>query len=394
MRKTEYFARFCFLGLALAPWALFGQGQPPITCGGMTTCSEAPTFIAAITDFRAVVQGTNNKTLTARISFRNKLNRPLILGYVQGSGVGIDDRGNRYVPYGGQAVRGIGEIAGNSVDTKFVLQPGEASEARFEFLWRAGNEIFGLNFVMDLTIREIEPLQANQFQLGREHALHFSGLSANTNTNPVISGGPSGAPPAAPYSGAAPQSAPAAPVAAAPAPLVDICGGKTSCYSTGVFLAEVTGVTPSVWGAYDLLDIRVRFRNLVNQPIILAYAAGSAAVTDNLGGRLIPKDQSLKGIGMIRGNQADPQFVLNPGASGNVTFQLYRGRAAGVPASYNFDVTIAQLEILQSQQIRTVRDYSVSFTNIGASTMSGVPNAPNNVNDAAKKLGDLFKKKK
>src|SRR5262245_4162768 len=99
-----------YLGLALAPLALYGQGQPPLTCGGLTTCYEAQTFLAAITDFRAIVQGTNNKTLTARISFRNKTNRPLILGYVQGSGVGTDDRGNRYVPYGPQAVRGIGEI--------------------------------------------------------------------------------------------------------------------------------------------------------------------------------------------------------------------------------------------------------------------------------------------
>ena len=82
MKKLEYLARFCSLGLALAPLALYGQGQPPITCGGSPTCSESLTFIAAITDFRAVVQGTNNKTLTARISFRNKLNRPLILGYV------------------------------------------------------------------------------------------------------------------------------------------------------------------------------------------------------------------------------------------------------------------------------------------------------------------------
>jgi hypothetical protein len=76
-----------------------------------------------------------------------------------------------------------------------------------------------------------------------------------------------------------------------------------------------------------------------------------------------------------------------------VTFQLYRARPANppVPASYNFDVGIAQLEVLPSQQIRTVRDYSVSFANIGASTMSAVPPAPN---DAAKGIGEIFRKKK
>jgi hypothetical protein len=378
MNKFKY-----LVGFALVPWALYGQGQVPITCGGSKTCSESATFIAAITDFRAIVQGTNNKSLTLRLGFRNKLNRPLTLAYVQGSGLGTDDRGNRYAPYGAQAVRGIGEIAGNNVDAKFALQPGETSEARFEFSWRArGDEIFALNFELDLTIREVDALPGNQIRLGREHAMHFTGLSANPN--PAVSSAQPGIPEPAPAA-----SAPVAP----PAPVADLCEAKANCYNSGLFLAEVAGVTPSQWGAYDLLDIRVRFRNLTNQPIILAYKAGSAAVTDNYGGRYAPKDQTLKGIGMVYGGQADPQFVLNPGASGNATFQLYRGRPVNppVPGSYNFDVSIAQLEVLQSRQIRTVRDYSVSFANVGASAMSATPA---NVNDSVKKLGDIFRKKK
>ena len=86
--------------------------------------------------------------------------------------------------------------------------------------------------------------------------------------------------------------------------------------------------------------------------------------------------------------------TLNPGASGNVTFQVYKRKTGAVAASYNFDVSIAQLEVLPSRQIRTVRDYSVSFTNIGASAMSAVPAGPNNANDAAKKLGEIFRRKK
>lgn len=400
MKTLNYLVRFCSLGFALVPWALYGQGQVPITCGGSKTCSESGTFIAALTDFRAIVQGTNNKSLTARIGFRNKLNRPLILGYVQGSGLATDDRGNRYVPYGAQAVRGIGEIAGNNVDTKFILQPGETSEARFEFSWRArGDEIFGLNFEMDLTIREVDQLPGNQIRLGREHAMHFTGLSANSN--PAVSAVQPGVQHPAPVSSSAPAPAPApaAPIPAAPvapAPVADVCAGRTNCYSTGLFVAEVTGVTPSKAGRYDLIDLRVRFRNLVNQPIILGYAAGTAIVTDNYGGRYGARDESLRGIGMIARGQADPQFVLHPGASGNVTFQVWRVRPVNppVPGSYNFDITIAHLEVLVSQQVRTVREYSVSFTNIGASAMSAVPATPANVNDTAKKLGDLFRKKK
>ena len=57
-------------------------------------------------------------------------------------------------------------------------------------------------------------------------------------------------------------------------------------------------------------------------------------------------------------------------------------------------MTIAQLEVLQSQQIRTIRDYSVGFTNLGASAMSSVPAASDNVNDSVKKIGDIFKGRK
>ncbi len=389
--------RRCIVALLLTAWVAHGQDQPPITCGALTTCSETGTFIAAITDFRPVVMNTNNKSLTFRLSFRNKLNRPLILGYVAGSAVGVDDKGNRYMPYGDQAIRGIGQIAGNNVDTKFTLQPGEASEARFELSWRNSSQaIFGLNFELDLTIREIEALQANQFQLGREHAMHFTGLSANANAA-VTAAPAAGAPVAAAATSPAPapaSPAPAAAPAAAPAPLVDICAGKAGCYSTGVFLAEIAGLTPSQVGRYHMLDVRVRFRNLTNDRIILGYNAGSSAVTDNYGARYVPKDEGTRGIGLVQAGRADPQFVLNPGASGNVTFQLYRVRYQDSPvgASYNFDVTIAHLEVLASQQIRTVRDYSVSFTDIGASAMSAAP--ATNVNDAAKKLGDIFRRKK
>jgi hypothetical protein len=359
----------CLLVLLLAPWALFGQGQPPITCGNLTTCAEVASFISAITDFRSIVQNTTNKTVTIRTSFRNKLNRPLIIGYVQGSGVATDDRGKRYVVYGAQAVRGIGEIAGSSLDPKFILQPGEASDARFEFLWRSsGQEIFGLNFEIDLTIREIEAFPGNQFRLGREHALHFSGFSAGATTTAVPAVRPVAAVTAPPPAAAPAPSAPTPPVEQA-----DACGGRPQCYSAGLFTAEVTGLTPSQAGAYRVMQASVRFRNLTNQPIILAYVGRSAVITDNLGNRYGAKDDGINGMGTVMGGSADPQFVLNAGAS------------------FNFDVTIAQLEMMQSQQIRTVGEYTVGFTELGASAMSAVAAAPNNMNDSVKKLGDIFR---
>ena len=159
-----------------------------------------------------------------------------------------------------------------------MLQPGEASEARFEFLWRSsGTEIFGLAFEMDLTIREITALPGNQFQLGREHALHFSGLSAGS-----AAASPASAPiTSAPAPAATPASAPPTPMAA------DACGGKAGCYSAGPFVAEVTGITPSQVNAYHVMDVRVRFRNLTNQPIVLAYAAGSVTLYRRQGSEMM-----------------------------------------------------------------------------------------------------------
>jgi hypothetical protein len=346
------------------------QTPTPTICGNQPFCTEVSSFSATIADFRAILQNTNSKTLTVRISFRNKLNRPLILGYVSSSAVATDDQNNRYTLSGERAVQGMGQISGNAVDSKFVLQPGESSDARFEFVWNSsGREIFGLTFQMDLAIREIEQLPGNQFRLGREHAIHYSGLG-----NSVVSGGPA-APPTTTASAQPTVSGgggEVSPVTAAPQ--VDACSGKPRCYSAGPFVAEVTGVTPSqdVY-SHHMLQVNVRFRNLMSQPIILAYVAGSGVVADNNGKRYqeMGGTTGAKGIGTVKGDQADPQFVLGPNASSNASFLLARSHAPNDPrdpigATFGFDMTIAQLEVLSSQQIHTVREYAGTFSNLTA----------------------------
>jgi len=172
---------------------------------------------------------------------------------------------------------------------------------------------------------------------------------------------------------------PVSPVAAAP--LVDACAGKPSCYSGGPFVMEVTGVKSSqitsVNPSVHVLQVNVRFRNLMSQPIVLAYVAGSGVVTDNNGKRyedhyFLPAvlNAGAKGIGTVKGDRADPQFVLGPNASGNASFVLARDRVLNNPRdpigiAFNFDLSIAQLEVLASQQVRTLREYSVGFTDLG-----------------------------
>ncbi|MGC4051778.1 MAG: hypothetical protein QM757_20730 [Paludibaculum sp.] len=382
---------------------LMGMGLPAAAqtgplCGGRNACAEVTPFLATINDFRTSTSG-RYKVLTTSIRFQNKTNRPLILGYVSGSGVAIDDQGNRY---GASTIRGIGEISGRNADSKFVLQPGEASDGRFELIWEpTRGVVFGLSFELELTVREIVPLPGNQIRLGTEHALHFKALTNNTSFNGQGQAAPPmGQPPAvAPAPAGVPQPAAPPAVAAPPAPVADACAGLQRCYNAGPFIAEVKSVIPSNESRYHVVRLNVRIRNVSGEPIILGYKAGTSSVIDNLGqryywGRAGTYDTSVTGIGIVQGNKADPQFVLNPGQSRDATFRLFRNQApnGGVGNAYNFDVALEQLAVLQSQQIQTVREYSLNFPNLPLAGMGAAP--AQSVGDATKALKDIFKKKK
>jgi hypothetical protein len=343
-------------------------------------CTENLEFAATITDFRAILENTNTKTLTVRISFRNKLRRPLVLGYVSRSATAIDERGNRYALSGQRAVQGIGEIVGDSADAKFQLQPDEASDARFELTWNSsGREIFGLTFQLDLAIREITPMPGNQIRLGKEYALHFDRLGSAT---PSLTA----AAPRSPDDPGRTAGTRPAPPAPAPQPQIDGCRDRPrgACVSSGPFAAEIIGLIASSLPytvPLDLLQARVRFRNLTSQPVILAYNAGSAVITDNFGSRYASDTPSAgdgaRGIGIVKDRQADPQFVLGPGASGDAIFGVSRRRARTdrVGETMSFDMTIAHLEVLPGQQIRTVRDYTLGFTNLSPAAVNNTTSA-------------------
>jgi hypothetical protein len=351
-----------------------GPGAPGL-CGALAFCYETSSFATRISDFQAILQNGNTKTLTVRLSFRNKHSRPLTLGYVAGSGIATDDRGHKYLVDGDRAVQGIGVIQGMVADQKFVLQPGETADARFEFVWNTSpQEIFGLSFQVDLAIREIDPIPGNQLRLGREHALHFSGLgnrapAPSRMTTEPLSSGPSGGAPAS-----------AAPVP----PPVGPCVERPRCYNAGPFAAEVTGLTASFSGggnAVHVIKANVRFRNLTVEPVVLGYLVDSAVVTDNYGNRYQvqgnQRGDGASGIGMVTRVESDPQFILAPGASGNATFTMSRyRRETPIGSTFAFDLTIAQLEVLPSRQVRTIREHSVGFTQLSGSVASVATTAP------------------
>jgi hypothetical protein len=139
-------------------------------------CYDSQDFAVAVVDFRMSLSN-GYKLMDVTLRFVNKTNQPLILGYVDTSALALDDQGNRYGPYGNRGLAGIGVVAGNGGDPKFVLQPGGAGDARWELLWRPGpQDPVGSTFQLDMTIREMNTLTGGAHTLGAEVPLRFQGL--------------------------------------------------------------------------------------------------------------------------------------------------------------------------------------------------------------------------
>jgi hypothetical protein len=162
---------------------------PPTVCGTTPSCAESNDFAVMITNFRTSdLRGY--KMLDVVVRFRNKTANPLVLGYVQGSGGAVDEKGNRYSVYGGNGVRGIGQVSGNSFDPKFTLPPGGVGDAQFELAWYPGQQIYGFTFGLDLTVDEINSYEGNQHSLGGEFPLHFEGLTNGISSGTALAAGP------------------------------------------------------------------------------------------------------------------------------------------------------------------------------------------------------------
>ena len=153
-------------------------GAAPATaagCAGIQHCVDVPKFTAQLADFRAIEQ-SGRRQLIATVKFENKTGQPLTIGYVSGSGTGMDELGNRYTVSDSGGVRGIGLITRSNLDTRFTLQPGEKADARLELDWNAYDRIAGVEFKLEMALREIDALPGNQFRAGREHMVSFGGL--------------------------------------------------------------------------------------------------------------------------------------------------------------------------------------------------------------------------
>ncbi len=373
MQASSRLFSFTLLMLVAMTLAPSGRAQAA-ACVAVPNCQDAGAFTAQLSDVRTSTAG-RFKVVSVTLRFTNRRPAPLVLGFVAGSGLVTDDQGNRYEIAAGTAtgVRGIGLIQATIVDPQFVLRPSEGSDARFEFLFAAGNRIVGTVFNLNLAVREIEALPGNQFRLGREHLLQYGGLA-----NGLMAA-------AAPAPATSPTNAPLA------GP--DGCAGVAQCTDAGPFTATIQQVSPSTVSTWHLVRFTLRLRNVAAEPLVLAYVESSGSMTDNLGNRYVLDHRvqgRVMGIGLTNRLQADPQFVLRPGESRTVSVEY--GRRVGrtqIGTSYSPDLVLQQLEILPSRQIRPARDFSLNFRDLAAGG-AGVPTV-DALNGIANGLRQLIK---
>jgi hypothetical protein len=360
-----------------------GAPAAPAVCAGKRFCEETNTFAAIVRDFRPSTVSNSTRLVSATVKFLNKTNRPLILGYLRSSAVAVDEKGNRYTLASAESVRGMGEIAGRQFDPKFTLVPGQTADTRLEFSWRwNGRDILGGQaWDVEFAVREVSEVAPGQYRFGAEHAIQFRGVPPAPG---VVSGGAS--PTDAPVAVAAAAS-PAAPVAeartepAAPeAPRADACAGKPRCFDAGTFVAEIQHGSLTREGTYQdrVARLNITIRNTGQTPLSLAYVAKSSVLTDNLGNRFFwgtagTYDTSAQGIGKVESNRADPQLTLAPGESRMATFTLRRRTPKTNPdgTGYTYNVTLAELQVINAQQVRTTREHSLIFADFPLNPTGG-----------------------
>jgi hypothetical protein len=316
------------LALLIAALAAFGNTSPAHSQA--VAERENPLVRATVTSVETSPGANGWRYLTTSLHFHNLTKQPLILGVEPGKVSATDDQRNGYAV---THVRGIGQIAGTRVDPKFVLPAEGGADALFEMRWRGDrNAIFGTTFALTVPVRVVIALAGDQYKLDKEYLLTFTGLKPGHVATPKGS---------------------------SPLP--------KNTVNAGPFTVQITRLTPTRTLRLHTATFDAQIKNTSDKPLVLGYEASSSFGIDDQGNRYAfgtagTHDTSVKGIGIVTGLKADPQFTLAPGESRDVQFTVLRrvGReVAGTQLTYH--VALVQLEVLPSNQVRTVRQYSLTF---------------------------------
>jgi len=149
------------------------------------------------------------------------------------------------------------------------------------------------------------------------------------------------------------------------------CGA--TCFNAGPVLANVSEMTMSQEGGWHVIRMNIQFQNATNQPLIIAYHDGSMIMTDNNGNSYQAcggNPGELQGMGIDRGAQTDPQFVLSPGQTGSALFCVARGRPANSPigTGYTYNLTVDELQTQNGATALVTRSYNLNFPTLTPGT--------------------------
>lgn len=175
MPMTTSHKLFAIFILILSSQMRASAQTPTSACGGQPLCVETSDFTATVTSFRTSLVGSS-RIINVSVRFQNRTAQPLVLGYVASSGITTDERGNRYIVYGGNGFHGIGLVYGNTFDPRLTLRPAASGDAQFEMHLQATPQNAGQSFTVDVTIDEINT-NGGKPSLGGEFPLHFEGLA-------------------------------------------------------------------------------------------------------------------------------------------------------------------------------------------------------------------------
>jgi hypothetical protein len=164
-------------------------------CSGVPRCYNAGTFIAEVTQVTgtAMTGGARHQVVSINIRFRNVTDKPAILAYKSASSAATDNFGNAFT-WGrpgshDTSVKGIGMVAGRSVDTQFSLAPGQSRNATFGIIRFNAAPPIGDAWNYDVVIEEIEVLPGQVVRSARQNSVSFQHLRAGTFPSVASAGG-------------------------------------------------------------------------------------------------------------------------------------------------------------------------------------------------------------
>jgi hypothetical protein len=132
------------------------------------------------------------------------------------------------------------------------------------------------------------------------------------------------------------------------------------------FKVTIEQVTDSTMGNYDVVRLNLRFENLTDHTLLLAFHARTSILADDFGNTYYGAkagdgpDTSVTGMGTDSDGKTESRFPLEPKQADSATFQVWGHRAANQRHPlFHYDVTIDEID--GNDQKRVLRQRAIYF---------------------------------